>query len=62
MDLALNNLQRLICHKTQQTKSIYLSAFDHKMKATEIFKYILPFSEEKYGLGQRVNYQVLKIY
>ena len=21
MDLALNNLQRLICHKTQQTKS-----------------------------------------
>ena len=23
MDLAVNNLQRLICHKTQQTKSIY---------------------------------------
>ena len=22
MDLALNNLQRLICHKTQQTKPI----------------------------------------
>ena len=23
MDLALNNLQRLICHKTNQTKPIY---------------------------------------
>ena len=24
MDLALNNLQRLICHKTKQTKYIYI--------------------------------------
>ena len=26
MDLALNNLQKLICHKTKQTKPIYLVA------------------------------------
>ena len=27
MDLALNNLQRLICHKTQQTKPNLIGAF-----------------------------------
>ena len=29
MDLALNNLQRLICHKTKQTKPITLSSCIH---------------------------------
>ena len=28
MDLALNNLQRLICHKTQQTKPSYFKPYD----------------------------------
>ena len=28
MDLALNNLQRLICHKTQQTKPGRLASSD----------------------------------
>ena len=27
MDLALNNLQKLICHKTQQTKPIIQISF-----------------------------------
>ena len=30
MDLALNNLQRLICHKTHQTKPIYQDSFSVK--------------------------------
>ena len=29
MDLALNNLQRLICHKTKQTKPNLFSCFEH---------------------------------
>ena len=30
MDLVLNNLQRLICHKTQQTKPTELDRIDLK--------------------------------
>ena len=29
MDLALNNLQRLICHKTHQTKPKYICIDDY---------------------------------
>ena len=32
MDLALDNLQMLICHKTQQTKPKYLSKIKTKKK------------------------------
>ena len=35
MDLALNNLQRLICHKTQQTIKT-----THVINAVKILKYI----------------------
>ena len=55
MDLALNNLQRLICHKTQQTKpnltegNLYLK-FATKTKILRIY-YInqenLPFTSFK---------------
>ena len=31
MDLALNNLQRLICHKTQQTKPNLMNFFMKKI-------------------------------
>ena len=33
MDLALNNQQRLICHKTQQTKlnQNFIKAFEYEM-------------------------------
>ena len=31
MDLALNNLKRLICHKTQQTKPRISSEYIHKI-------------------------------
>ena len=33
MDLALNNLQKLICHKTQQTINVNIY-FWHKYKTT----------------------------
>ena len=29
MDLALNNLQRLICHKTQPTNHIYIYIYNY---------------------------------
>ena len=38
MDLALNNLQRLICHKTQQTKpTIYHEVILKSYKEEELF-------------------------
>ena len=41
MDLALNNLQRLICHKTQQTKPeiIEISQSSHKMYSNNIVNF-----------------------
>ena len=33
----------------------YFSPFDLEVKVTEILKYILLFSEEKYGHGQETN-------
>ena len=42
MDLALNDLQRLICHKTQQSKpnqySAYLKA-EHSLNLAQGYKY-----------------------
>ena len=44
MDLALNNLQRLICHKTQQTKpkpSIYLSIYLSSSVCCHLYHWVL---------------------
>ena len=44
MDLALNNLQRLICHKTQQTKpNQTISFFLLKRKQWNISATVNPF-------------------
>ena len=34
MDLALNNLQRLICHKTQQTKLLLFLFVSHRLEVS----------------------------
>ena len=44
MNLALNNQQCLICHKTNY---FYFSAFRLEMKANEILEYILLFSRKR---------------
>ena len=50
MDLALNNLQRLICHKTQQTKPTkYLS----------LFSLSLIFTLSSVGTGKFTKWQIL---
>ena len=46
MDLALNNLQSLICHKTQQTKPI----ISQKCMQTE---YYTDISYNSYSVGQK---------
>ena len=47
MDLALNNLQRLICHKTQTTKQPTVNLiFGDKMENFGI--YVLNFLSQKY--------------
>ena len=46
MDLALNNLQRLICHKNQQTKPnhlAYMQAYDLLQLSTLTLKANLQF-------------------
>ena len=37
MDLALNNLQKLICHKTQQTKPNHIQAGVHFLVVIKYF-------------------------
>ena len=37
MDLALNNLQKLICHKTQTTNQIHTSRMQHKVNFRQSF-------------------------
>ena len=41
MDLALNNLQGLICHKTKQTKPMMISSYAKKIKWKCAFDYTL---------------------
>ena len=54
MDLALNNLQRLICHKTQQTKLI--SKFELQLhyyihfQTNTLRKAMNPLISQSYGL------------
>ena len=40
----------------QQVDYFYFSVFDHEVKATVIFKYILPYNKEKHGQERRTNY------
>ena len=47
MELALNNLQRLICYKTQQTKPTYKIRYKIKLYTDNIQLLVRPLSKGK---------------
>ena len=58
MDLALNNLQRLICHKTQQTKpSCNVKISENKIMGSSIFQFFLVFPLKKKFQYSKVWYE-----
>ena len=59
MDLALNNLQRLICHKTQQTKPNNNNNNNNNRKCKHVFWLRLVFKLTFAGLPSNVKYIVV---
>ena len=39
-DLALNNQQRLICHKTQSNQTVFTELIQHRISTMYFFTYI----------------------